>query len=185
MLCAYPRATSGSKLLPRAEIGIFFGYTDTPSIYKILFSARKYTMTVKELDVSYSNSAPPAMSSLSLPGMPTLSTSQPLPSSSALPVPNLHSFVPSFSILTPPVNRYEYISFSSLSQPSSPSYSVTRSGQSMRSQVDDIHEAEVLVASAEIDNEPRFYKQAIKSPDMDKWQIAIQEELNTLYLNNT
>src|SRR5258706_12481356 len=33
-----------SKLLPHTEIGIFFGYTDTPSIYKIHFPARKYTM---------------------------------------------------------------------------------------------------------------------------------------------
>jgi len=167
------RRLPGSKLLPRAEIGIFFGYTDTPSIYKIHFPARKHTMTVNALDVSYSNSAPPAM--------PSLPTS---------PIPNLHNFVPSVSIPTLPVNRDEYISFSP--QPSSPQLSlpqpfdsVTRSGRSIRSQVDDIHEVEVLVASAEIDNEPRSYKQAMKSADVDKWQIAMQDELNTLHANNT
>ena len=29
------RRPSGSKLLPRAEKGVFFGYTDSSSIYKI------------------------------------------------------------------------------------------------------------------------------------------------------
>ena len=122
------RRLPGSKLLPRDEIGIFFGYTDTLSIYKIHFPTRKHTMTVNALDVSFSNSAPPVI--------PSLPLSQPLPSSSALPVPNLYSFDPSISIPTLPVNRDKYISFSpQQSSPASPQLSlpqlfdsVTRSG---------------------------------------------------------
>ena len=105
------------------------------------------------------------------------------------------------------MNQNEYISFSpqwsspqpsvpqqSSPQPSvpqqslpQPSESITRSSRSIRAQVDNIHEAEVLIASArtEINNEPRSYIQAMKSTSADKWQIAIQEELDTLHANNT
>src|SRR5258705_7988406 len=44
---------SGSKLMPRAEEGIFLGYTDTPSIYKIHILARSHTFIVSALDVKF------------------------------------------------------------------------------------------------------------------------------------
>src|SRR5258705_9729911 len=42
-----------SKLLPRAEEGIFLGYTDTPSIYKVHILARSHTFIVSALDVKF------------------------------------------------------------------------------------------------------------------------------------
>ena len=43
----------GSKLLLRAEKGIFFGYTNSHSIYKIQIPSRKHTMTVNARDVEF------------------------------------------------------------------------------------------------------------------------------------
>src|SRR5258706_1180837 len=42
-----------SKLLPRAEEGIFLGYTDTPSIYKVHILARSHTFILSALDVKF------------------------------------------------------------------------------------------------------------------------------------
>ena len=47
------RRLPGSKLLPRAEEGIFLGYTDTPSIYKVHILARSHTFIVSALDVKF------------------------------------------------------------------------------------------------------------------------------------
>src|SRR5258706_12269267 len=47
------RHLPGSKLLPRAEEGIFLGYTDTPSIYKVHILARSHTFIVSALDVKF------------------------------------------------------------------------------------------------------------------------------------
>ena len=44
------RRLPGSKLLPRTEKDIFFGYTNSHSIYKIHISSRKHTMTVNAVD---------------------------------------------------------------------------------------------------------------------------------------
>ena len=67
----------------------------------------------------------------------------------------------------------------------------TQSGHPIRplEPIDNIHE-KVLVASTttivdKLDNEPRSYKQAIKSPDSDRWISAMQQELDTLHYNNT
>src|SRR5258707_1156289 len=46
------RRLPGSKLMPRAEEGIFLGYTDTPSIYKAHILARSHTFIVSEIDVA-------------------------------------------------------------------------------------------------------------------------------------
>src|SRR5258706_5269619 len=43
----------GSKLMLRAEEGIFLGYTDTPSIYKVHILARSHTFIVSALDVKF------------------------------------------------------------------------------------------------------------------------------------
>src|SRR5258706_9899112 len=45
------RRLPGSKLMPRAEEGIFLGYTETPSIYKVHILARSHTFIVSALDV--------------------------------------------------------------------------------------------------------------------------------------
>ena len=42
-----------SKLMPRAEEGIFLGYTDTPCIYKVHILARSYTFIMSTLDVKF------------------------------------------------------------------------------------------------------------------------------------
>ena len=42
-----------SKLLPCAEKGIFFGYTNSHSIYKIHIPSRKHTMTINAQDVEF------------------------------------------------------------------------------------------------------------------------------------
>src|SRR5258706_12764184 len=42
-----------SKLMPRAEEGIFLGYTDTPNIYKVHILARSHTFIVSALDVKF------------------------------------------------------------------------------------------------------------------------------------
>src|SRR5258705_12033344 len=47
------RRLPGSKLMPRAEEGIFLGYTDTPSIYKVHILARSHTFIVSVLDVKF------------------------------------------------------------------------------------------------------------------------------------
>src|SRR5258705_4396983 len=47
------RHLPGSKLMPRAEEGIFLGYTDTPSIYKAHILARSHTFIVSALDVKF------------------------------------------------------------------------------------------------------------------------------------
>src|SRR5258705_2965618 len=47
------RCLPGSKLLLRAEEGIFLGYTDTPSIYKFHILARSHTFIVSALDVKF------------------------------------------------------------------------------------------------------------------------------------
>src|SRR5258705_333055 len=47
------RRLPGSKLMPRAEEGIFLGYTDTPSIYKVHILARSHTFIVSALDVKF------------------------------------------------------------------------------------------------------------------------------------
>src|SRR5258707_13848123 len=47
------RRLPGSKLLPQAEEGIFLGYTDTPSIYKVHILARSYTFIMSALDVKF------------------------------------------------------------------------------------------------------------------------------------
>src|SRR5258705_11505514 len=39
--------------MPRAEEGIFLGYTDTPSIYKVHILARSHTFIVSALDVKF------------------------------------------------------------------------------------------------------------------------------------
>src|SRR5258706_9219532 len=47
------RRLPGSKLMPRAEEGIFLGYTDTPSIYKVHILAPYHTFSVSALDVKF------------------------------------------------------------------------------------------------------------------------------------
>src|SRR5258705_710783 len=47
------RCLPGSKLILRAEEGIFLGYTDTPSIYKVHILARSHTFIVSALDVKF------------------------------------------------------------------------------------------------------------------------------------
>src|SRR5258705_7500077 len=47
------RRLPGSKLMPRAEEGIFLGYTDTPSIYKVHIIARSHTFIMSTLDVKF------------------------------------------------------------------------------------------------------------------------------------
>src|SRR5258706_4883350 len=47
------RRLPGSKLIPQAEEGIFLGYTDTPSIYKVHILARSHTFIVSALDVKF------------------------------------------------------------------------------------------------------------------------------------
>src|SRR5258705_5311239 len=47
------RRLPGSKLMPRAEEGIFLGYTDTPNIYKVHILARSHTFIVSALDVKF------------------------------------------------------------------------------------------------------------------------------------
>src|SRR5258706_10420387 len=47
------RRLPGSKLMPRAEEGIFLGYTDTPSIYKVHILARSHTFIMSALDVKF------------------------------------------------------------------------------------------------------------------------------------
>src|SRR5258705_268540 len=47
------RRLPGSKLMPRAEEGIFLGYTDTPTIYKVHILARSHTFIVSALDVKF------------------------------------------------------------------------------------------------------------------------------------
>src|SRR5258705_9022084 len=42
-----------SKLLPQAEEGIFLGYTNTPSIYKVHILACSHTFIVSALDVKF------------------------------------------------------------------------------------------------------------------------------------
>ena len=100
---------------------------------------------------------------------------------------------------TPPVNRDQYIndpdliSDDALPPQSSIIHSApagsTPSGHPIRplEPIDDIYK-EVLVASTivnNLDNEPRSYKQAMKSPDSDRWISAMQQELDTLHYNNT
>ena len=43
----------GSKLILRAEEGIFLGYTDTPCIYKVYIPARSYTFAVSTHDIKF------------------------------------------------------------------------------------------------------------------------------------
>ena len=47
------RRLPGSKLMPRAEEGIFVGYTDTSSIYKVHIPAHSHTFIVSALDVKF------------------------------------------------------------------------------------------------------------------------------------
>src|SRR5258706_3083355 len=47
------RRLPGSKLMPQAEEGIFLGYTDTPSIYKVHILARSHTFIMSALDVKF------------------------------------------------------------------------------------------------------------------------------------
>src|SRR5258705_12733475 len=47
------RRLPGSKLMPRAEEGIFLGYTDTPNIYKVHILARSHSFIVSALDVKF------------------------------------------------------------------------------------------------------------------------------------
>ena len=51
------RRLPGSKLMPRAKEGIFVGYTDTPSIYKIHIPARSHTFIVSALDVKFEDTS--------------------------------------------------------------------------------------------------------------------------------
>src|SRR5258706_11290722 len=47
------RRLPGSKLLPQAEEGIFLGYTDTSSIYKVHILAHSHTFIVSTFDVKF------------------------------------------------------------------------------------------------------------------------------------
>ena len=51
------RRLSRSKLMLRAQEGIFLGYTDTPYIYKVHISACSHTFTVFALDVKFEDTA--------------------------------------------------------------------------------------------------------------------------------
>ena len=51
------RRLPGSKLMRRAEEGIFVGYTDTISIYKVHISARSYTFIVSALNVKFEDAS--------------------------------------------------------------------------------------------------------------------------------
>ena len=51
------RRLPGSKLMLRAEEGIFVGYTDTSSIYKVHIPARSHTFIVSAIDVKFVTSA--------------------------------------------------------------------------------------------------------------------------------
>ena len=47
------RRLPGSKLMSQAEEGIFVGYTDTSSIYKVHIPAHSHTFIVSALDVKF------------------------------------------------------------------------------------------------------------------------------------
>ena len=51
------RCLPGSKLIPRAEKGIFVGYTDTSSIYKVHIPAHSHTFIVSALDVKFEDAS--------------------------------------------------------------------------------------------------------------------------------
>ena len=46
-----------SKLMPQAEKGIFVGYTDTSSIYKVHIPTRSHTFIVSTLDVKFKDAS--------------------------------------------------------------------------------------------------------------------------------
>ena len=193
------RRPPGSKLLPCAEKGIFFGYTNSHSIYKIHIPSRKHTMTINIRDVEFHRHRHPRPQ-LSTESTPMISSNPitPMISSNSItstpfnPRPQLRHL--DVYMPAPPLNRDQYINDTDIiSDDVSLSHSIwsrhlIRPPEPIRllESIDDIHE-EVLGASttSDVDNEPQSYKQAMKSPDSHRWILAIQQELDTLHYNNT
>ena len=66
------RRLPGSKLMLRAEKGIFLGYSDTPYIYKVHIIAHSHTFIVSALDVKFEDVSAMAELTMSKVTMPDI-----------------------------------------------------------------------------------------------------------------
>ena len=81
---------SGSKLLPRSEKGIFIGYTESPTIYKVYLTNRCHTTTVGVKDVIFAPLKPTTSSMPPPTEQPEVTAKLSTPSTTSITVP-LHT----------------------------------------------------------------------------------------------
>src|SRR5258705_9832809 len=162
------RHLPGSKLMPRAEEGIFLGYTDTPSIYKVYILARSHTFIVSALDVKFESVTADSEVTPTTPEVTTttsISFARPITrsmtdSQQPLQQPQLSQTT---AVIIPPsmpdsqCNQYIYL--------------------------DDDHDEQVMISldkyndvktHIDTEQEPTSYNQAVNGPYSDLWKEGIQ-----------
>src|SRR5258705_5116076 len=186
------RRLPGSKLLLRAEEGIFLGYTDTPSIYKVHILARSHTFIVSALDVKFESVTADSRSIMEV--TPTEVTTPEVTTITSISFarPITRSMTDSQQSLKPqqPLQQPQPSQTTAVIIP--PSMPDSHCNQYIY--LDDDHDEQVIISldkyndvktHFDTEQEPTSYNQAVNGPYSDLWKEGIQQELDALHSNNT
>src|SRR5258706_3314807 len=197
------RHLPGSKLMPRAEEGIFLGYTNTPSIYKVHILARSHTFIMSVLNVKFESvTADSHLETEVTPTEATPTTSEVTPTTSEVTTATSISFArPITCSMTDSQQSLKPQQPLQQLQPSQTTAVIIPPSMpdSQRNQyiyLDDDHNEQVMISldkyndfeqytHIDTEQEPMSYNQAVNGPYSDLWQEGIQQQLDALHSNNT
>src|SRR5258705_10826881 len=176
----------GSKLIPRAEEGIFLGYTDTPSIYKVHILARSHTFIVSALDVKFESVTADSRSIMEV--TPTEVTTPEVTTITSISFarPITRSMTDSQQSLKPqqPLQQPQPSQTTAVIIPPS----MPDSQRNQYIYLDNGHDEQVMISLDkynDTEQEPTSYNQAVNGPFSDLWKEGIQQELDALHSNKT
>src|SRR5258706_12270259 len=177
----------GSKLMPRAEEGIFLGYTDTPSVYKVHILARSHTFIVSALDVKFESVTADSRPETEVTLMEvTPTTSEVTPTTSEVTTATTISFArPITCSITDSQQSLKPQQPLQQPQPSQTTTviippSMPDSQHNQYIYLDDDHDEQVMISLDKYNDEqePMSYNQAVNGPYSDLWKEGIQQELD-------
>ena len=183
--------------MPRAEKGVFVGYTDTSSIYKVHIPARSYTFIVSALDVKFEDASAmaeviSAEVTISEVTIPDVNSDNGLTSATSI------SFAKPITCSMADFQQQSIQPQQPLQQVSQPQYqsqttaivippSLPNAQCNQYNYLDDDHDEQVMISLDkynDTEQEPTSYNQAVNGPYSDLSKDRIQQELDALHSNN-